>query len=256
MSDQQDGPPDSPAGGSFKFYEDEHRLDHYLKHRHQAVTSPNLVMEDPAFMAAIGDLAGKRVLDLGCGDGAFGAQCVEQDCASYLGIDGASGMIERAQQRCPDQRAHFEVADMATFTPQPDSVDLVASRLALHYLDDLSPTLSAARSALTTGGRLVVSVLHPVLTSGPTTPAGQRQDQIVDDYFSPGPRTREWFGAPVVWHHRTINGYIEAFRQAGLSLDGLSECPPVESLFGDNTDEFERRKRVPLFLMLAASPHR
>ena len=185
MSDPQIDPPVSPAGGSFAFYEDEHRLDQYLKHRHQQVTSPNLVMEDPAFMRVAGKLGGQRVLDLGCGDGTFATQCIEQGCDSYLGIDGASGMIERARVRCSDPRAQFAVVDMATFEPPQSGFDLVSSRLALHYLADLGPTLRAARRALAPDGRFIATVLHPVLTSGPTTSAGQRQTLEVDDDFSP-----------------------------------------------------------------------
>lgn len=252
MTDRRNDPPESPAGGSFSFYDDEHRLDQYLKHRHQAVSSPNLVMEDPAFRDTTGDVTGQRILDLGCGDGAFGIQCIDEGCDSFLGIDASAGMIERARKRRSHDSLRFEVADAASYQPATAAYDLVTSRLALHYLADLGPPLDAARSALDLGGRLVVSVLHPVLTSGPTTPAGQRQDLVVDNYFSPGPRQREWFGANVTWHHRTIESYLEELRLAGFVLTDLRECAPVEERFLGDRAEYDRRLRVPLFLVLAA----
>ncbi len=241
------------SGVVSRFYEDNHRLDQYLSHRHRPVASPNLVMEEPAFLAAVGSLAGRRVLDLGCGDGNFGRHCAAAGCTSYLGVDGAAGMIERARAQAGTVE-QYEVADMATFEPQADAYDVVASRLALHYLDDLGHVLAGARAALVDDGIFAATVLHPVLTSGPSAPSGQRQTIEVDDYFSLGPRQREWFGAPVVWHHRTIDAYAAALRDAGFTLTDLSECPPERSAFGDNDAEYERRLRTPLFLLLKAKP--
>lgn len=125
---------DPVRGGAFY---DEALLEVYLRHRHAPVTSPNLVMEEPAFLAEAGDIAGKRVLDLGCGDGTFGRACVEARCRSYLGIDGSAAMIDRATDRAaeigvdawsPDSIMRFELADLEDFRPVPGSSDLSTLR--------------------------------------------------------------------------------------------------------------------------------
>ena len=113
--------------------------------------------------------------------------------------------------------------------------------------------LSAIRRALVSGGRFVGSVVHPVITSGNEVPDGPRQTQVVDNYFAAGPRSRVWFGRPVVWHHRTIEQYLTLLDEAALSFTRLRECAPVESLFAGNQAEFERRRRVPVFLLLSAT---
>ena len=41
----------------------------YVAHRHSGVRSPNVVMEEPAFVAAVGSLTGMHVADIGCGEG-------------------------------------------------------------------------------------------------------------------------------------------------------------------------------------------
>lgn len=97
-------------GGAF--YDDPNLLDAYLEHRHASVSSPNLVMEDPAFMAEVGDLAGQRVLDLGCGDGTFARQCVDAGARSFVGVDGSHRMIERANEAVGSERVRFLVADL------------------------------------------------------------------------------------------------------------------------------------------------
>lgn len=243
--------PDPWRGGSFY---DEALLEVYLRHRHTPVTSPNLVMEEPAFLAEAGDLRGKRILDLGCGDGTFGRECVEAACRSYLGIDGSPAMIGRATDEVDpaDPTLRFELADLEDYRPESTSTDLVTSRMALHYVDDLSPVVARAYDALVEGGRLVISVVHPVVSAANAVRPGPRTSQVVDNYFVEGPRQRQWFGRPVRWQHRTVERYVEAILRAGFTLTALRECGPSEDLFDGNRAEFQRRRRVPLFLLLAA----
>ncbi len=54
------------------FYDVPGVYDRYTAHRKDNRLSPNYVMEEPAFLNEVGDPTGLRVLDLGCGDGAFG----------------------------------------------------------------------------------------------------------------------------------------------------------------------------------------
>ncbi len=236
------------------FYENADLVDAYLAHRHRSVTSPNLVMEEPAVVASVGDLRGRRVLDLGCGDGTFAVACADGGCAGYLGIDGSRHMIERATGRGLDDRIGFVHADISTVQLPTSAFELVTARMALHYVADIARVLTGVRQALVPGGRLVMSVIHPVVTATMTGPEeGLRESQVVDGYFIPGARTRRWFGADVAWHHRTIEDYVSAVAASGFSLDRFSECSPVESLFDGDRDEFERRRQVPLFLVLGAT---
>lgn len=242
-----------PRGGAF--YDDPQVLDEYLTHRHAAVRSPNLVMEEPAFLTLAGDLAGQRILDLGCGDANFGVAALTAGCASYTGIDGSSLMVAQAKLNLADVRTEAQVSvlhrDLEDFTIDAE-YDLVCSRLALHYLEDLGPVLARAHAALAPSGRFVMSVVHPTITSYDRGGDGPRTDWTVDRYFHPGPRERQWFGSAVVWHHRTIEDHVTALADAGLVLTGLSEAAPVSELFDDAIEELERRRRVPLFLVLSA----
>ena len=75
------------------------------------------------------------------------------------------------------------------------SADLVVCRMALHYVSDLGAVLDKVHDWLRPGGRLVITVVHPVITSNDSGNANDepRQHWIVDDYFTGGPRTRSWF---------------------------------------------------------------
>lgn len=76
---------------------------------------------------------------------------------------------------------------------------------------------------------------------------------VVDDYFARGPRPQVWLDGVLTWHHRTTEDHVASLLRAGFRLDSLSECEPVRERFGDDEAEHARRRRVPLFLLLAAT---
>jgi hypothetical protein len=79
---------------------------------------------------------------------------------------------------------------------------------------------------------------------------GKRKDWIVDDYFLTGKREEPWMGSLVVKYHRTIEEYFTLLVQAGLAVERLKEASPEASSFREKT-EYERRKRIPLFLLFS-----
>lgn len=241
------------TGSGSPFYDDPDAVASYLEHRHAPVASPNLVMEEPAVLDLIGPIARRRVLDLGCGDGTFATHCLNADCRSYLGVDAAEEMIQRARRRTTDERVQFAHATIEDVASGP--VDIVAARLSLHYVVDLAGVFEQVLSALDEQGRFIFSVVHPIVTAAIPPPAeGPRKSVVVDDYFRSGPRTRRWFGRPVTWQHRTIEDYIRTLTEAGLKVTDLRECRPVRAAFDGDDAEFERRSRAPLFLAVRAEP--
>ncbi len=119
-------------------------------------------------------------------------------------------------------------------------------------LDGVLAACARAR-ALRPGGRIVVTVMHPVITSHDNRRDGEdRTTWTVDDYFVPGPRLQRWLGGEVVWHHRTFETYVASLFAAGFALDLLSECAPRADQLRD-PGELARRRRVPLFLLFAGT---
>ncbi|GAA2815272.1 class I SAM-dependent methyltransferase [Nonomuraea dietziae] len=215
--------------------------------------SPNHVMEEPALLDELGPVAGLRVLDLGCGDAAIGRTLLAAGCRSYLGIDGSARMARSATTTLEGTSGRVERMDIEKFSAPPHTFDLVISRLALHYVDDLDPVLVACQRSLSPGGRLVITVIHPVITSHEThqNTNEPRTTWVVDDYFQPGVRQRNWLGNTVTWYHRTIEDYVTALTRADFALTALRECAPRHDRFDGDSAEFTRRQRVPLFLLLA-----
>jgi SAM-dependent methyltransferase len=146
------------------------------------------------------------------------------------------------------------LGDIEDLAEPTDSFDLVLSRMALHYVADLGAVLRASRACLAPSGRVVFTVVHPVITSHDARDSSTepRQNWIVDNYFATGPRDQQWLGTRTVWHHRTIEDYVTGLRKAGFALTNLRECAPHREQLDDDA-EFQRRRRIPLILLLAGA---
>ncbi|MDX2220606.1 MAG: class I SAM-dependent methyltransferase [Burkholderiales bacterium] len=234
------------------FYDDSDVFQTYMRRRERA-DSPNDTLELPVFEELLGNVAGQDVLDLGCGDGRFGLSLLKAGAASYLGIDGSENMLRVAQANLAGTTGAVRKGRLEELSLPPGAFDRVCARLVLHYLEDPAHTFQAVRHSLRGNGLFVFSVEHPVITSSDISAreSGLRQEWTVDDYFNTGPRITHWMGRDVVKHHRTVEEYFCAAQCAGLVVEALREARPQRAHF---TDEalYNRRKRIPLFLIMAA----
>jgi SAM-dependent methyltransferase len=215
------------------------------------VSQPERTIEGPAFEHVLGDIRGQRVLDLGCGDGRFGRYLLDAGAVSYVGVDASANMVELANQTLP---GHVRQERIEEFTASPGSLDVIVSRLALHYVSDLGAVLRRVYGALAHAGRLVFSVEHPVITSSDQAWQGRgpRQTWLVDDYFVTGRRETDWMGSRVVKFHRTVEDYVTLLQSTGFRLETLREPGPSPERF-ESQEEFRRRQRIPLFLLVSGT---
>jgi SAM-dependent methyltransferase len=234
------------------FYDDDQVFATYMRHRGRDET-PNDTLEKPDLLDLIGSAVGLRVLDLGCGDAQIGKELLVAGSRSYLGVEPSQNMVEVARETLSGTSGQVEAATIEAWAYPPEAFDLVISRLALHYVDDVAATFRQVSRTLVSGGRFVFSVEHPVLTSCDRglAPGTKRQDWIVDDYHVSGKRVTNWMGQDVVKYHHTIEAYFTALVGAGFVVEGLREGRPRRELF-QREETYRRRLRIPIPLVMAA----
>ena len=181
----------------------------------------NAYYERPAMLRLAGDVAGRRILDAGCGSGPLSAALRAQG-ADVTGLDASAAMVDLARQRLGED-ADLHVADLGAPLPFADAeFDDVVASLVLHYLEDWAGPLSELRRVLKPGGRLMVSVNHPSAYAIVYPEA---------DYFAVTSYSEDYtFGGEVTWltfWHRPLHAMTDAFSAAGFRIATLSEPPPA-----------------------------
>src|SRR3954469_9531133 len=135
----------------------------------------NAHYERPATLALAGDVAGRRILDAGCGSGPLFAALRDKG-AVVTGFDQSAGMVAHARRRLGED-ADLRVADLADPLPFADGeFDDVIASLVLHYLRDWDRVLAELRRVLKSDGRLIASVNHPMMVNLTHRHEGPRPD--------------------------------------------------------------------------------
>lgn len=119
-------------------------------------------VEFPSFFRALGPVRGKRVLDVGCGDGLYARMVAQRGAEHVVGMDSSSEMIRLAELAETEQPLgiQYHVHDVATM-PALGSFDLVIAVNVLHYADSraaLDGMCKRISSHLAPGGRLLAYV--------------------------------------------------------------------------------------------------
>jgi SAM-dependent methyltransferase len=106
-----------------------------------------------AVLDALGDLAGARVLDVGCGTGATTTQLIERGAAEVVGVDLSQPMVAAARAAIHDPRVRFELGDVLQLDRAAES-DVVFSRFGVMFFADPVAAFARLRSFGTASARL------------------------------------------------------------------------------------------------------
>lgn len=185
-----------------------------------------LHVEHYTLFSLIGDLTGKSVLDLACGEGFYSRFLKQAGAARVVGVDLSERMIELARQQETERPLGIEyiVHDARTFEPG-ESFDLVVAGYLLNYAsteEDLRAMCRTIAGSLKPGGRFVT------VNNNPAQPC---------EHFANGRKygflktLAGGFGegAPITWtfdlgdgsfditnYHLSLDTHERAFRSAGI----------------------------------------
>jgi ubiquinone/menaquinone biosynthesis C-methylase UbiE len=98
---------------------------------------------------------GARVLDLGCGNGAFAAELVAAGC-EVVAVDVAQEALRRTRERAPDAVALL-AREGESLPLDENAVDLVWAGEVLEHVADVVGLLADVRRVLRWGGELLVT---------------------------------------------------------------------------------------------------
>jgi ubiquinone/menaquinone biosynthesis C-methylase UbiE len=220
---------------------------------------------DPPVLRLLGDVAGRRLLDLACGNG-YLARKLARLGADVVGVDGSPALIDLAQRREARDRLGiaYHVADAAHLGVLEDAMfDLVVCHMALMDIEDAAGAIREVARVLSPEGRFIASLSHPcfdVINASAWVVERMGFDETVWRKVS---RYREaslgrcpWRIGPDVLHHtvayhRPLSWYFRAFRCAGLAVTALEEPEPTGE-FLEGSPRGAWIAQIPLHLVVEA----
>lgn len=209
----------------------------------------NALYERPGTIALLPPVAGRDVLDVGCGSGPI-AEWLVRNGARVTGFDASPSMVKLADARALPQ-ASFVVADLAEpldFLPD-DAFDIVVAGLVLHYVREWVEPLRELRRVLRPKGKLVFSTHHPASDVQQSVSGNYFATELIHDRWTKGGRDFD-----VTFWRRPLTEMFAAIAEAGFSVDLLTEPQPVEECRDRFPEAWERLSTQPHFVFFRLAP--
>jgi len=236
------------------------RISPHYQAEHQIPTDfvhygPHCPNEDR--LQLIGDVAGKRVLEIGCGGGQCSVAFAKRGAiAAGLDISDKQIAFARDLARRSGVQAAFHRCSADRLSPIPDlSQDIVFSAYALQYVKRLPRCFAEVMRVLTPGGLFVFSLDHPFWYC-----LAEQDLRVVSSYFD-GEYSYQWgqkgmrARPRVRQYQRTFGDYHRHLRAAGFDLLDILEPQPVEEGSGEDWGHYyspARQRMVPATVIFKA----
>lgn len=196
---------------------------------------------DPTLLKMVGSVRGRRVLDLGCGNGYLTRRFKRQGAARAVGVDAAIGSIRLARRReaAHPTGAEFVRADASRLTGfESQSFDRIVANMSLMDIRDAAATVREVSRLLAPDGRFVFSISHPCFDIDERSvwlvERGIYRESVarkVEGYRREGPVRTLWRisdteTAYTTSFHRTLATYSRYLSDAGLAILRMAEPAP------------------------------
>lgn len=208
----------------------------------------NAYYERPATLSLLPAVRGMRVLDAGCGPGAYAEWLVEHG-AWVVALDANFKMLRLARQRLGD-RAHLLQANLeATLAfSSGASFDLIVAPLVMDYVKDWLSTFREFHRLLKPAGLLIFSMEHPFIKYFDHQETSRYFDTDLVEY------TWHGFGAPVSVpsYRRPLGAVLNPLLAAGFTLDYLLEPLPIPEFKAADPKNYAELLHSPGFMCVRA----
>ena len=184
-------------------------------------------------------LAGKTILDVGCGTGRHIHHCLNRQARKIVGVDFSRTMLHHVVM--PEDGADLSLVEgsLAALPLRQASFDLALVALVLGHFPDLAPAVAELARVVRPGGRVLISDWHPENE--------RRGWRRVFEVPSESGRSRRF---AVEHHFHSMEDYIRSFQSGGFVLEKRLEPVIDESM----KSIFEKASMAKVFQEYRGSP--
>ncbi|HEX8246258.1 MAG TPA: class I SAM-dependent methyltransferase [Longimicrobium sp.] len=215
----------------------------------------NAYYERPTMLGLLPPVNGKRILEVGCGEGWYTERLLARG-AHVTGFDASAQMLEHARRRLSalpaEAQARVELREADLRRPLEFAAgagyDGIVSALVMHYVRDWSIALSEFRRVLAPGGWLLFSTHHPAADAA-RLKEGESYFDVVqeEDYWKRCGR--------VLFYRRPLTAISDALADAGFGIERIVEPIPGEAFRQvAKPGAYAQMLRFPEFIFFLARP--
>ena len=222
-----------------------------------------LYVRAPAVLKMLGNVRGKTIIDLGCGDG-FYSRILAQQGAKVTGIDFSSKAIKLAQgQELKDKLSikYFEadIADLHFF--DNNSFNLALAEMVIVNIPSQEKYLKIVKEVkriLKPGGQMVISKGHPanflrhLEDQSKYFKLTYSREVSYFDSLAPQNVEIEIDGQPVRFtnYHRTLEDFLNPWFENGFLVSDISEPKPTLASVKKYPEQLRDGLRVPFYIII------
>lgn len=191
----------------------------------------NELLEMPTTLKLLGNVKGKKILDLGCGTGIY-SKLLTKKGAKIKGIDISNKMIEIARKE--NSNVEFIVGGIEKLPYKNNEFDIVLSALVLEHVKNWSKILREVNRVLKKGGLFVFSIENPVINATKGIRYHNKDFRIVKDYFKESLRISKWQmggevgGIYMKRYHKTYGTIVKLLVKNGFELVDYEDARPLK----------------------------
>ena len=202
---------------------------------------------NPALFALLGDVAGKHILDAGCGQG-YLCRLLARRGAIVTGVEPAaqwcSYAVEREQQQ-PLGITYLQ-EDLSSLQDAQYRFDCVVANMVFMDIPDYKAAMHNCIAALKSGGNFVFSLLHPCFEE-PASEWARKSSVEVREYLQEYTMPQNY----AYLFHRPLSAYINFLIEEGCFLRKILE-PQLGADIARQDALAERSLHVPQFVVIRA----
>ncbi|MDY0097273.1 MAG: class I SAM-dependent methyltransferase [Candidatus Dojkabacteria bacterium] len=217
-------------------------------------------IEKPAIINLMGNVKNKRIICIGCGDGAEANMFYEKG-AEVVGFDMSEKLINIAKEKYPN--IPFYIGDAETFSIE-ETFDIAYAGFVAHYLPSYKKFLSNSSHLLKENGELIFSIIHPIKKILEVKKLGDRTYKILGSSKLDDGSCQETYGDYLnsrevhikfgenfesINYHRTIGEQIKDILDSGFELLDFVEPKPIKKAEKEYPTKYATDCKIPEVLI-------
>jgi ubiquinone/menaquinone biosynthesis C-methylase UbiE len=224
---------------------------------------------DPVLVSLVGEVTGKDVLDLGCGNGYLSRRFARQG-GRLTAVDSSGAMVQNAKRRDPDNELRINFLNVSANDLSPledESFDIVFANMTLMDFEDAEGAIKEVGRVLRAKGRFVASLSHPCFDNGRNS-AWIMEKILTENWLETRlyrriRQYRKLASEKFPWrisetergwttgYHRPLGWYARVFKSVGLAITALEEPEPSPE-FLEKESEAQWFLETPLHIVIEA----